>query len=85
MKYGIEVNVQKNHIATFPKPTLHFRVMRFIIMLYTPPALYRPREMWYNGGTTRRTHNEKTISDFGGGGRAVVACVCGRQKSENGE
>ena len=37
MKYGIEVNVQKNHITTFPKPTLHFRVMRFKIMLCGRP------------------------------------------------
>lgn len=33
MKHGIEVNVQINHITTFSKPTLHFRAMRFKIML----------------------------------------------------
>lgn len=37
MKYGIEVNVQKNHITTFSKPTLHFRAMRFKIMLCGRP------------------------------------------------
>ena len=37
MKYGIEVNVQKNHITTFSKPTLHIRAMRFKIMLCGRP------------------------------------------------
>lgn len=43
MKYGIEVNVQKNHITTFSKPTLHFRAMRFKIMLCGRPLLEAQR------------------------------------------
>ena len=53
MKYGIEVNVQKNHITTFSKPTLHFRAMWFKIMLRGRPLLEalgeRKNEKKFNG------------------------------------
>lgn len=45
MKYGIEVNVQKNHITTFSKPTLHFRAMWFKIMLWRQAHWPAFREM----------------------------------------
>ena len=73
MKHGIEVNVQINHITTFSKPTLHFRAMRFKIMLCGRPHWGAKEKKGRTG-----VKDEKDISDSGGGGCAVVGGVCGR-------